>query len=234
MNYHDKVRANDFDRRVGEIQTLKAIELGTGNSILDIGCGIGQYTPLFLYRFKRVVGLDPSEEYLKEARSAGWNIEYIKGYGESFSLDEKFDTISMNNILEHVDDPIRLLENCRKHLNPCGRLIAQVPNSVSITRRIGVLMGIIDDTNNITEKEREFYGHKRTYKLQSLIRDCELAGLGILEAGGILYKPLPNEILEELCVAYGKDWADRFINALVQFGKYRPEECACIYTVCVR
>ena len=122
MNYWDRVRANNFDRLVGQIQTEKVMELGVGDSILDIGCGVGQYTPQFLYRFKRVVGLDPSKDYLKEARSVGWRIEYIEGWGETFKLDEEFDTISMNNLLEHVDDPVALLINCKKHLAPKGRI----------------------------------------------------------------------------------------------------------------
>ena len=62
MHYLDEVRANEFDQWVGKLQTEKAIELGVGESILDIGCGVGQFTPLFLYRFKRVVGLDPSKK----------------------------------------------------------------------------------------------------------------------------------------------------------------------------
>lgn len=57
---NEYTRANDFDRLVGKIQTEYAIKYGVGNSLLDIGCGVGEYTPLFLSRFKRVVGLDPS------------------------------------------------------------------------------------------------------------------------------------------------------------------------------
>ena len=228
----NKVRANDFDRRVGEIQTLKAIEMGMGDSVLDVGCGIGQYTPLFLHKFKTVVGLDPSEKYLKEARQKCCNILYTQGFGETFKTEMRFDTVSLNNVLEHVDDPIKLLKNCKKHLAKGGRMIVQVPNSQSITRRLGVLMGIIDSELHISEKEKYYYGHKRTYSLKTLANDCKKSGLKIIKMGGILYKPLPNETLEELCKKNGKDWANRFISALVNFGEDRPDECACIYVLC--
>lgn len=125
---NEYTRANDFDRLVGKIQTEYAIKYGVGNSLLDIGCGVGEYTPLFLSRFKRVVGLDPSKEYLKEAKQNTQGISYLLGYGETFTTNERFDTISMNNILEHVDDPIALLQNCKKHLKYGGRIIVQVPN----------------------------------------------------------------------------------------------------------
>jgi 2-polyprenyl-3-methyl-5-hydroxy-6-metoxy-1,4-benzoquinol methylase len=215
-------RANDFDRIVGRLQTYNVIELGVGNSILDIGCGVAEYTPIFLTRFKRVVGLDPSEEFLKEARKIK-GITYIKGYGETFKTKERFDTISMNNILEHVEDPVKLLVNCKKHLKYGGKIIAQVPNAESITRKLGVLMGLIPSLTHIGEKERDFYGHQRTYTIETLVRDCLNAGLKVLNVGGILYKPLPNLDLLKL------NKGDNFIRALVEFGKNKPRDCACIY-----
>src|SRR3990167_10924660 len=112
----NETRVNTFDRWIGKLQTEKAAELGVGNSILDIGCGYGEFTPIFLQKFERVVGLDPVSAYIQKAKLANNKIEYIEGFGETFSLDEKFDTINMTNLLEHADDPITLLKNCKKHL----------------------------------------------------------------------------------------------------------------------
>lgn len=228
MKYLDKVRANEFDALVGERQTLLSSQLGVGDSILDIGCGVGQFTPLFLYKFKRVVGLDPSEKYLKEARKEGWNIEYVQGYGETFSSTDSFDTINMTNLLEHVDDPVKLLKNCKKHLNNGGRVIAQVPNANSITRRIGVEMGIIDSIEHMSEKEIEFWGHQRTYTLEQLEADFKKAGLEIIKSGGLLLKPLPNDMLWDICKGKGQTWTNSFIDALISVGT-NPQDCAQIY-----
>lgn len=230
-NKADIVRANEFDQWVGRLQTLKVIELGRGKSILDIGCGIGMFTPMYLEKFESVVGLDPSEEYLKEARKKS-RVEYIVGWGETFKLNEKFDTITMNMLLEHVDDPIKLLKNCKRHLKRNGRIIAQVPNANSITRRLGVLMGVIDSINNITDKERNFYGHQRVYTLNTLRTDVKKAGLKIVKSGGILYKPLPNETLLDICQKKGKKWTENFLDALIKFGNDKPEDCANLFVVC--
>ena len=232
MSAQDEVRANQFDQWVGTFQTQKVIELGVGTSLLDVGCGIGQYTPLFTERFERVVGIDPSEEYLVIARKTCSGVQYIKEWGESFSLPEQFDTITMNMLLEHVDDPIILLKNCKKHLKKGGRLIAQVPNAHSITRRLGVLMGVIPSLEYNSEKERNYYGHQRVYTLKTLEKDCREAGLTVIEKGGLLYKPLPNEMLLTLCEKNGKVWREQFLQALVTFGKDRPDECADLYIVC--
>ena len=234
MKYLDKVRANEFDQWVGRLQTIKAMELGRGKSILDIGCGVGQFTPMFLNKFDRVVGLDPSKKFIQVARKANSNIEYIVGWGETFNLDEKFDTISMNMLLEQVHNPVALLKNCMRHLAKGGRILAQVPNANSVTRRLGVLMGIIDSINHISDKERNFYGHKRTYTLDTLVANCVKAGLKIVEKGGFLFKPLPNEILGKICKEKGEKWTIKFMDALVKFGEDRPEDCANLYVACER
>ena len=232
MNYLSKMRVNEFDRWVGKLQTLKAIELGVGNSLLDVGCGIGDFTPMFLDKFERVVGIDPSKKYLKVARKVNSKVEYIVGLGETFNLDEKFDTINMNMLLEHVDRPIALLKNCKNHLAPGGRIIVQVPNANSVTRRLGVIMGIIDSIKNISDKERNHFGHQRTYTLDALKADVIRAGLKVIKAGGILFKPLPNEILVKICKEKGHGWTQKFMDALVEFGKDRPGDCAVLYVIC--
>jgi 2-polyprenyl-3-methyl-5-hydroxy-6-metoxy-1,4-benzoquinol methylase len=226
----NKVRVNEFDRWIGKIQTEKTIELGVGKSILDIGCGIGMYTPMFLKKFKRVVGLDPESNYLKEARERG-KIEYIVGYGETYKTEEKFDTINMTMLLEHVDSPVKLLKHCKELLSPRGVIIIHVPNANSITRRLGVLMGVISSIKNITSKERNFYGHRRVYTMDSLMGDCLKAGLKIVRMGGLLYKPLPNEMLLTLCKKYGPEWTGKFIKALVKFGKDNTNDCANLWIV---
>lgn len=221
-------RANDFDRIVGRLQTNNVIKLGVGNSILDVGCGVGEYTWMYLDRFDPVYGLDPNPKCLAEARKSTDGIKYILGFGETFKMKRKFDTISLNNILEHVDDPIELLKNCKKHLNYGGRIIVQVPNAETPARKLGVLMGIIPSLNHISDKERAFYGHKRTYTSTELYDDCQKADLELVDGGGILYKPLPNDDLWNLYQEKG----EKFIDALLEYGKSRPRDCACIYTVC--
>lgn len=229
-----KVRANEFDAWVGKFQTLKVIELGYGKSILDIGCGVGMFTPMFLKRFPKVVGLDASEKHIKTAQKNNQKVRYVIGWGETFKLAEKFDTISMNNLLEHVKDPIKLLQNAKRHLSPKGRIIVQVPNANSVTRRLGVIMGIIDSISNISEKERKYYGHQRVYTLDSLASDIRKTGLKVTKKGGIFYKPLPNEILLEICKKRGQEWTDKFLTAMNKFGEDKPEDCACLYVVGTR
>lgn len=232
MNKQDYVRANNFDQWVGLIQTHETIRLGRGHSLLDIGCGIGQYTPIFLKKFSFVTGLDSSEACLSTAKKNNSEVKYILGSAESFSLDKRYDTINLNMILEHVDNPVKVLKNCLNHLSHDGVIICQVPNSNSITRRLGVLMGILDNIDHMSEKEISFFGHQRTYTLKTLEDDCRKAGLSIIERGGFVYKPLPNDDLYKISENKSQEWIDKFLSALLEFGRDKPEDCAVCYTVC--
>ena len=58
-------------------------------------------------------------------------VDLVEGYFETFSSDEKFDVINMGFVLEHVDDPIGLLNRVKNWLAPGGRLFLGVPNGNS-------------------------------------------------------------------------------------------------------
>ena len=67
--------------------------------------------------------------------------------------------------------------------------------------------------------------------MNSLRKEMRKAGLRVVQWGGILYKPLPNEMLEDLCLKNGEEWKEKFIHALLEFGKDRPDECGYLYIV---
>lgn len=47
-------------------------------------------------------------------------------------IKEKFDIILMSQVIEHVYEPIHILENAKKLLNPGGRIIMSTPNNKSV------------------------------------------------------------------------------------------------------
>ena len=52
-----------------------------------------------------------------------------------------YDRILLFDVLEHLRDPGRLLEDCKKVLSARGKMIASVPNTVNLTVRLMVLFG---------------------------------------------------------------------------------------------
>jgi glycosyltransferase involved in cell wall biosynthesis len=59
----------------------------------------------------------------------------------------KFDRIVLLDVLEHLRDGSKLLEDCRRLLSEGGTIIISVPNSVNITVRLMILFGKLEYSN---------------------------------------------------------------------------------------
>lgn len=231
-----ETRANEFDVRVGKIQMLKAIELSVGESVLEVGCGIGQFTPMLYDGFKRVVGIDLDPENIEIAKKTfcSPNHSFLVANAEKFSIDEKFDTILVAMILEHVDDPVAVLRNARDLLKDNGRIIIQTPNANSFNRQLAKYMGLIEDLHEVPEEQVVKYGHRRVYDLELLVKDIKLAGLKIIQQGGLVFKPFTNQQMQTIIDGKDEDWKERFLSALAKLGEWFPKECTIIYVVAVK
>jgi SAM-dependent methyltransferase len=78
----------------------------------------------------RVLGIERDERAAETARRA-LGLEIVAVPVEELPRDARFDLIIMFHVLEHVGDPVPLLRECAKRLNPGGRLIVNVPNFLS-------------------------------------------------------------------------------------------------------
>lgn len=110
-------------------------EMFKDKDVLDIGCGAGGKTVFYASQgVKSIVGVEILEKYKKEAE------ELSRKYGVSdkFSFvcadaantpfeDETFDTIIMNDAMEHVDEPEKVLNECYRILKRNGRLYLNFP-----------------------------------------------------------------------------------------------------------
>jgi len=110
-----------------------------GDTILDIGCsqGIG---PILLGRLgKHVIGIDISQkavdeaeaELTKEAPDIQEKIEFRKADFLTFETAKKFDTITITEVLEHLENPQEFIDKAYDLLKPEGRLIITVPFGIN-------------------------------------------------------------------------------------------------------
>jgi len=101
---------------------------------LDVGCGLGDIVAAMSELGMKSEGVETSQAAQEICERAGLNVHCETLADRAFQA-ESFDCISMFHVLEHVDDPIKLLEECRKILKPGGELVVGVPNFGSIMRR---------------------------------------------------------------------------------------------------
>src|SRR5208283_4562776 len=93
---------SDYNRILGYYQAQVCLEHARGKSLLDLPCGDGTLTAFLAPRFQRVVGVDASSKHLELARVALPGAEFHEALIEEYATAERFDTITMINILEHV------------------------------------------------------------------------------------------------------------------------------------
>jgi len=240
---------SDYNSVLACYQAQACLEHCRGDSLLDMPCGDGVLTALMAPKFKRVVGIDASSKHLALARENLPSAELHEMLIENFETSERFDTITMINILEHVVDPIMLLRKASSLLNQDGVLLVHVPNSMAINRRLAVLMGTLTDCEELSPFDINVVGHRRSYSMASLCADIRQADLNIYATGGVFYKILStpqmdwflkNGLWKDGGFGWGrvggpqKDWKAEFCRASYELGKEHPEDCNIIYACVTR
>ena len=117
--------------------------VGTGQRVLEIGCGEGDFGRELAHAGNAVVGVDGRPD---AAGDAGYenviDADLERGLGAlSRAAGDRFDRILLLDRLEHLREPQNLLEDCRRLLAPRGKLVISVPNAVNFTMRLMVLFG---------------------------------------------------------------------------------------------
>ncbi len=235
---------SDYNTVVAHYQALACIEHARGTSLLDMPCGDGTLTALLAPHFQRVVGVEASSKHLALARKLLPNVELHEGLIEEIELNERFGTVTLINILEHVVDPVQVLQKAASFLSDDGVLLVHVPNAMAINRRLAVLMGTLTECTELSPFDIQVAGHRRSYTMESLCEDVGKAGLKIRATGGVFYKILStaqmdwflkNGLWEEGGFGWGrvggprKDWKAEFCRASYELGRQHPEDCNIIY-----
>ncbi len=121
VNFKGVNKSENF--RVANLNPLRALP----GKALDIGCGQG----FLLYKLKcqgwSVVGSELNSEVADEVRRQG-QFEVLNKDAFELSFEPNtFDLIIMSMVLEHLDDPRRILEKIHNWLKPGGELLFSVP-----------------------------------------------------------------------------------------------------------
>ena len=213
----------DFDKRLIRFryETIKPKFVGT--RALELGPADGQMTQFLVDYFKDLTVVDASADLLAQIPGRP-GLTKVHSLFEEFSPANGFDTIILEHILEHVEDPVGLLARAKQWLFPHGRLFAGVPNGHSIHRLAAVKMGLLEHPCHLNTRDHAL-GHRRVYTHATFRADIERSGLCVQEMGGVYFKPLSNAQIQA-------NWTEEMIQGFYQLGKDFPENAAEIYAVC--
>lgn len=112
------------ERATGEI----SIQEGLNATILEIGCSDGRFLERLREQgHKNLYGVERNKKAAETARSKGFNVN-----SEDISVSDwphkKVDVIILNQVLEHVSDPIGFLKSVSRLLTTEGRIYLSLPN----------------------------------------------------------------------------------------------------------
>jgi len=108
-----------------------------GKRVLDIG--ICEHTEEYIrsknWKHRRlrdvasyILGIDIIESLIKELGREGYNVRCVDALSD-IDLGERFDVVVCGDVIEHVDNPVKLLQFARRHLAPGGRVLVSTPNA---------------------------------------------------------------------------------------------------------
>ncbi len=105
-------------------------------SLLDIGCGSGQFLGMMCDLGWKVLGVEPDARAAHIARER-YGVGVIVGTMEDAHLPEgSVDAVTMHHVFEHVPDPAALLRECHRVLKPHGKMVIVMPNGESLGHRL--------------------------------------------------------------------------------------------------
>lgn len=134
VRYHGNLADPETERARQRIHWMCAQAKGT--DVLDLGCSQGIVTLILAREGFRCTGVDVEESSLDTARTAlAKEAELVRNRAQ-FQIadatqlpfnDASFDTVIVGEVLEHLTQPSKILDEARRMLRPGGRLVITVP-----------------------------------------------------------------------------------------------------------
>jgi len=157
-----------------------------GRTVVDIGCGGGCLAEEFARLGCWVTGVDPSHASLdvarRHARREGLDIAYREGAGEQLPFpDESFDLALCCDVLEHVEDPARVLAEAARVLRPGGVILFETVNRTLPSR---VMVGLLQEwspTSFLPPRSHDWQMFIRPEELHDLLA---LSGITLADVVG--------------------------------------------------
>jgi len=147
--------------RYYDVESLRPLNLKADARILDVGCGSGYFLDALADAgFESLMGIDP---YLSDELSSNPRLHQL----DIFQVDGEFDVVTFHHSLEHLEDPIAVLEKAKQLLAPGGHCVIRVPTvSSEAWERYGIDWVQLD-------APRHFY----LFSLKSMEKLATAAGL---------------------------------------------------------
>lgn len=198
-------------------ETDRHLGLSTGSNFIDVGCGLGFDVERIARKTSGIVfGLDASEELIGEAQNRAnaeqlHNIRYVVQDAHKMNFDdETFDGTRVDRVLQHVEDPSKVINEMTRVTRKGGKVVCAEPDWRSF---------IIDDdlhyTNTIstewTGRFRNPFAGRQLARIMSYsgLVDIKICG-HLLVTYGLKEVNLVFDVLSTCKILDAKNQTDEF------------------------
>lgn len=119
------------ERTIPAVDLANSIPCENVNSVLDIGCGIGNSTAVLAKKFPcaEITGIDYSDDMLAAAKRENPGIAFVKLDAETEleGIKERYDVVFSNACIQWIPNHRKLLKDMFSLLNAGGTLAVQIP-----------------------------------------------------------------------------------------------------------
>lgn len=114
-----------------------------GRTVCEIGCGTGDTAyAIAKQNAQYVTAYDYSSEAIKIAKEKDYhNLEFQ--VGTISDISRNYDVLVMQEVLEHTENPFKVLNNLKSHLNPSGDIIITCPSFLNIRGYVWMTLQIL-------------------------------------------------------------------------------------------
>lgn len=211
---------------VNRIDEIIESGLLTNKTVLELGCvGMGWDDridgPLWIHGkvskvSKRLVGLDINKQELRKLKGRGFDARF-QNIEEEFDLNEKFDVILCEEVIEHVNNPGIVFENIKRHLNKEGYLVFSTPNPFAIAFILQRLLGRKISGVSIDD-------HTHWYDEFTLRTVFKRHGFEVVQLWYVYPRPLINKIRGYLLQMLWMPFPDRMGRNLMCIAKLKEKK----------
>lgn len=163
-----------------------------GKKVLDVGCGGGILAEAMAQRGADVTGIDMGQANLNTAKlhalESGVNVDYQCIAVEELAEQQpdSFDVVTCLEMLEHVPDPLSIIQACSKLVKPGGQVVFSTINR----NPKSYAFAIIGAEYLLRLVPTGTHDYHKFIKPSEMTRWCREAGLAVTDMTGMVYNPI--------------------------------------------